>query len=84
MWNLVALCFDFVPDSSVVFLLKEGQLLIHMFQDMLKVDNHLFTYVAEEVLKVVTPDKVKGVEHCCVHVLFLMVCLSVVKLKKND
>lgn len=52
---------------------------------MLKVDNYLFTYAAEEVLKVVAPDKVKGVEHCCVQVLFLMICLPVVKLqKKND
>lgn len=50
---------------------------------MLKVDNYLFTYAAEEVLKVVAPDKVKGVEHCCVQVLFLMICLPVVKLQKR-
>lgn len=31
MWNLVALSFDFVPDGSVVFLLKEGQLFISIF-----------------------------------------------------
>lgn len=89
MWYVVALGFDFVPESSVFFLLTEKP-EHHKHQNvpltqptsfMSDSSNWFFTYVTEEFFEIVASGIVMGIQNGGVQVLLLMISLPVIQLQ---